>query len=160
MACMKLLNAWGDKSLWNDIYYGVEGMHHTVVDGKKTIVPPNSSQENRSFIPPYLWGSLDFMIQTNENSKTADTEWMYNQSIKHVKELQQYVHAIAGDGLPASVYVDYPDIQSCTLWQEYASKIIIGTLPISAFDEFVDRWNRSGGAEVTKRARDWYAKTK
>jgi putative aldouronate transport system substrate-binding protein len=160
IACMKLLNAVGDQSLWKDLHLGVEGMHYTVVNGRKTIVSPNSSQEILVIDPPHLWGSLDFMIQLNEDSKTADTEWMYNQSIKHVQELQQYVHAIAGDGLPASVYADYPDIQSCTLWQEYAGKIIIGTLPISAFDEFVDRWNRSGGAEVTRRARDWYAKTK
>jgi putative aldouronate transport system substrate-binding protein len=159
MACLKLLNGLADQSLWNDLQYGVEGMHHSVVNGKKTIIPPSSSSEV-IINPSYLWGSLDFMVQTNEDSKTPDTEWMYSQSIKQVKELQQYIHAIAGDGLPASIYSDYPDIRSCTLWQEYASKIIIGTLPVSAFDEFVERWNRSGGAEVTKRAREWYAKAK
>jgi putative aldouronate transport system substrate-binding protein len=160
MTCLKLLNGLADQTLWTDLHYGVEGMHHTVVNGKRSAIPPNSSQEvllDPGFI---LWGSLDFIVQSNEDSKTAENEWMFSQSIKQVKELQQYIHAIAGDGLPASVYADYPDIQGCTLWQEYASKIIIGTLPISAFDEFVDRWNRSGGAEVTRRARDWYAKTK
>ncbi|MDR1468660.1 MAG: extracellular solute-binding protein [Spirochaetaceae bacterium] len=160
MACMKLLNGLGDQSVWSDIEYGVEGMNHTVVNGKRSIIAPNSSQQVLLFHPFDLWGSLDVRVQLLEESKTPDTEWMFNQSIKQVKELQQYIHAIAGQGLPSTVYTDYPDIQNHSIWQEYASKIIIGTLPVSAFDEYVERWNRSGGAEVTKRAREWYAKTK
>lgn len=65
---------------------------------------------------------------------------------------------IAGDGLPSSVYEGYPDIQSHKLFQEYLSKIVIGEWPLEKFDEFVERWNSSGGEEVTKRAQEWYEK--
>ena len=37
------------------------------------------------------------------------------------------------------------------------TKIITGELSINAFDEFVKKWNESGGAEVTRRVREWYA---
>jgi putative aldouronate transport system substrate-binding protein len=160
MACLKELNAEADENNWAALYFGVEGMHHNVVNGKKVRLPMDASMQALILEPYNAWGSLDFMLWLLENSKNSDTAWMYDQSIRLLKDEQQYIRVIAGDGLPSSIYADYPDIQSCTLWQEYASKIIIGTLPVSAFDEFVDRWNKSGGAEVTKRAREWYAKAK
>ncbi len=40
---------------------------------------------------------------------------------------------------------------------EYASKIIAGEWPIEKFDEFVEKWYKTGGTEVTERARAWYA---
>jgi putative aldouronate transport system substrate-binding protein len=160
MACMKLMNTLADQTLWNDFEYGIEGIHHTVANGKRSTIPANSSQEVLLFHPSQTWGSLDFHLQFFEDSKTPDTEWLFNQTIKNLKDLQPYIHAIAGQGLPSTVYADYPDIQNHSIWQEYAAKIIIGTLPVSAFDEYVDRWNRSGGTEVTKRAREWYAKVK
>ena len=67
---------------------------------------------------------------------------------------------IAGDGIPASVYNNYPDIQSRSLYIEYATKIIIGEYPIEKFDEFVEKWYATGGEEVTKAAREWYASVK
>jgi putative aldouronate transport system substrate-binding protein len=38
------------------------------------------------------------------------------------------------------------------LYKEYAADIVTGKKPISAFDEFVDKWNKAGGVEVTKYA--------
>ena len=38
------------------------------------------------------------------------------------------------------------------LYKEYAADIVTGKKPISAFDEFVDKWNKAGGIEVTKYA--------
>ena len=54
--------------------------------------------------------------------------------------------------------VRYPDVQNHTLDTEYASKIILGEWPIDGFEEFVKKWNESGGAEVTRKAREAYAK--
>ncbi len=38
------------------------------------------------------------------------------------------------------------------LYKEYVADIVTGKKPISAFDEFVDKWNKAGGVEVTKYA--------
>jgi len=65
--------------------------------------------------------------------------------------------AIKGQILPVSIYEGYPDIKSHKLYQEYVTKIILGVLPMDAFDEFVDTWYKQGGEEVTERAREFYA---
>ncbi|HEY9054530.1 MAG TPA: ABC transporter substrate-binding protein, partial [Rectinemataceae bacterium] len=41
------------------------------------------------------------------------------------------------------------------LYKEYAADIVTGKKPISAFDEFVQKWYKAGGTEVTA-----YAQTK
>jgi putative aldouronate transport system substrate-binding protein len=38
------------------------------------------------------------------------------------------------------------------LYKEYAADIVTGKKPVSAFDEFVDKWNKAGGVDVTKYA--------
>jgi putative aldouronate transport system substrate-binding protein len=158
MASLKFLNAIADESKWEDIYWGVEGMHYKVVDGKKTMLPEDKSKKQNRLNPADQFGSIDFQEKLMLGSSSPDNQWQYEQSVRNMKESQQYVRDIAGDGMPASVYDDYPDIKNNKLWYEYATKIIIGTYPIDKFDEFVDKWNKSGGAEVTKRAREWYAK--
>lgn len=40
------------------------------------------------------------------------------------------------------------------------TKIIRGDLPVSAFDEYVNKWNQSGGEQLTKEANEWYVKMK
>ena len=86
--------------------------------------------------------------------------WQYEQDSRNLQATQKYGKLIAGDGIPATIYAKYPDIQNKTLYVECAARIIVGEWPISKFDEFVDKWNSSGGAEVTKRAREWYEKIK
>ena len=38
------------------------------------------------------------------------------------------------------------------LYKEYVADIVTGKKPIAAFDEFVDKWNKAGGVEITKYA--------
>ncbi len=67
------------------------------------------------------------------------------------------VRAIAGQFLPPSIYEGYPDIRTHRLFQEYVAKIVVGDWGLDRFDEFVDRWYRSGGTVVTERAQEVYA---
>jgi putative aldouronate transport system substrate-binding protein len=39
---------------------------------------------------------------------------------------------------------------------EVFTKIIIGELPISAYDTFISDWKRQGGDQITKEVNDWY----
>ncbi|WP_138750767.1 extracellular solute-binding protein [Paenibacillus sinopodophylli] len=158
MTSLKFLNGIADQSKWSDLYLGVEGMHYKLVDGKKTVLPEDKSTQQNRLNPYDQFGTIEFQEDLLNQSATPDNQWQYDQSIKNMKDLQQYVKVIAGDGMPSSVYENYPDIKNHKLWQEYATKIIIGTYPIDKFDEFVDKWNKSGGEAVTKQAREWYAK--
>ncbi|WP_168120877.1 ABC transporter substrate-binding protein [Paenibacillus sp. HB172176] len=161
LATMKLLNNLYDKSKWEDLFYGAEGMHHTVKDGKKvSIAPDKSTQENKLFQPFNDLDTLEYKSNLLKNAMSEEREWALGQNIRNMEENQKYVKTIAGDGLPASIYDGYADINNRTLYVEYATKIILGQYSIDKFDEFVKKWNESGGEEVTKRAREWYAKVK
>lgn len=158
MATLKLLNNYADKNLWPDFYYGVEGMHHEVVDGNRVQLPEDKGtmQNEKVFIPYDEIGTMEYKAELIMDSADEDTMWYMEQNARNLKDIQKYVKAIAGDGMPEGVYDDYPDIRSAAQYVEYATKIIIGKYPIEKFDEFVERWYQSGGEEVTQRARDWY----
>lgn len=156
-AVMKMLNAYADTSLWNSFYNGVEGMHSKMVDGKLMRLPEDKKTQQNLVLAPYNGiATIDFQIQSLEAQKTPEREWAVSQAIRNIQDNQKYVKFIAGDGIPASIYANYPDIQNRALYIEYATKIIIGEYPIEKFDEFVEKWNATGGEEVTKAAREWY----
>lgn len=159
-ASLKFLNELADQSKWDDLYNGVEGMHYQLVNGQKQLLPVDPSKQQNRYIPSNYWNILDFNVKILKTVESDESKWAIEQDIRDIKDIQQYVKDIAGDGMPASVYDNYPDIKNGKLWAEYATKIIIGEYPISKFDEFVQKWNASGGQEVTKNARDWYAKVK
>ncbi|MDQ8738578.1 hypothetical protein [Paenibacillus sp. LHD-38] len=46
------------------------------------------------------------------------------------------------------------------LEEEYFTKIVVGKLPIDAFDEFVAEWKKKGGDEITAEVNAWYAENK
>lgn len=159
-ACMKVLDAYGNKDLWQKFFLGVEGEHSQMVDGKLKRLPDDKkTMENLVLQPGNDIATIESITQLLESVKTDDTAWSINQSIANVEKMPNYGKPIAGDGMPSSVYEGYPDIMNRTLYVEYASKIITGEYSIDKFDEFVEKWNASGGEAVTKAARDWYAKT-
>ncbi len=159
---MKVLDAYGNQDLWTQFYNGVEGMHSEMVDGELVRLPDDpSTQENRILEPYNSIATIDFQIEALSTQLTEDREWAVSQAIENVQENQNYVKGYAGDGIPDSIYSDYPDIQNRTLYIEYATKIITGEYPIEKFDEFVEKWYSTGGDQVTELAREWYAnKTK
>ncbi|MCA0755779.1 extracellular solute-binding protein [Paenibacillus sp. N4] len=160
-ATLKLLNNLYDKSKWKELYLGVEGMHYTMKDGKAVKLPDDkSSQENLILNTASSVGTLDMTFELFNSTASEDNKWAIEQVTRNMQEAQKYAKSIAGDGLPTSIYDGFPDINNRTLYVEYATKIIIGTYPIDKFDEFVEKWNKSGGEEVTKRAGEWYAKVK
>lgn len=61
-------------------------------------------------------------------------------------------------GIPATVYDGYEDFrpQTAVLYREYASRMILGELPMSAWDEYVEEWYARGGDVVLDRATEWY----
>ncbi|MGO4547707.1 ABC transporter substrate-binding protein, partial [Paenibacillus sp. 2TAB23] len=156
---LKLLNNMYDKDNWKEMYLGVEGMHYTMKDGKATKLPDDKSTMENQVLNPYSSSAtLAFTKDLYNDTASDDSKWAIDQLTRNMDEAQKYAKVIAGDGISASIYEGFPDINNRTLFVEYASKIILGQYPISKFDEFVEKWNKSGGEEVTKRAREWYTK--
>ncbi len=152
---LKLLDFFYDPDNADFIQYGIEGAQHEVVDGEKVLLPATDET-------PLALGMLNFQTKESmdiriENSFPEEEQ----QMIKDIFEITTVdARRIAGDGLPSTVYEGYPDIQSHKLFQEYLTKIVIGEWSIDKFDEFVEKWNQSGGEEVTTRVQEWYEKVK
>lgn len=154
-ASLKLLDFFYDEKNDEFVRFGIEGLQHKVENGKKVLLPPEDSR-------PLALGMKN--LTTKEDMDIRIKETVPENMQKMVQDIfvvnTADARRIAGDGLPNTVYEGYPDIQSHKLFQEYLTKIVIGDWPLEKFDEFVDRWNKSGGEAVTKRVQDWYSKVK
>ncbi|GIP37682.1 lipoprotein LipO [Paenibacillus sp. J31TS4] len=42
--------------------------------------------------------------------------------------------------------------------QDVFTKIVVGAVPITAFDTYVERWKAEGGDQITKEVNEWYRK--
>ncbi|NMI03681.1 extracellular solute-binding protein [Paenibacillus sp. SZ31] len=135
--------------------FGLEGEQHEVKDGRKVILPPADNK-------PLALGMKNLTTAEDMNKRIEETyPEDQQQMVKDMFEVSTAdARQIAGDGLPASVYEGFPDIQSHKLFQEVLTKIVIGELPIEAYDEYVKKWNASGGEVVTKRVQEWYEKVR
>lgn len=140
-AALKLLNNLADQEIWGDLDDLIEGMHHEIIDGTRSLLPPDPNQQNRLF-QPYQ----DFSIVTNQGSLIEEN-------------IHKEYRILPGDGMPAHIYDGYPQIRDRTLFSKYAINIIIGEYPIEKFDEFVKQWYDTGGTEVTEKARKWFQST-
>lgn len=144
---------------YRDLEYGVEGMHYEVVDGKKVKLPEDKATQELLILqtPGCQVENVDVITSRLEAVRTEENSWQIDESIALLNGNQAEGRVIASDGMPASVYEGYEDIQNRTLYVEYISKIITGEYDLDKFDEFVDRWYKNGGTEVTERVRAWYA---
>ena len=163
IAALKMMDWLNDAANFDALFYGVEGFHYTVKDGKKVpITDIDYNKVEKKFSPDI---SLQSLLLTNqkqyENEQDKTLKPLIQQTINAIKDSQnEQGKAIAQNGMPSTVYDGFPDISSHKIYQEYMTKIVIGELPIEAFDEFVAKWNTAGGAEVTKRVRNWYKTVK
>ena len=159
VASLKAIDLAYNMDYYMTIRLGPEGMYHKVLpDGTKEYIPEDKLSQERMPISVYdTVSNAEIVCNMLEEVKSEDNAWAVDNSIRNVKEIQQYGRVIAGNNIPSTIYEDYEDISSRKLYVEYASKIIAGEWPIEKFDEFVDKWYKTGGTEVTERARAWYA---
>lgn len=160
-ACMKVLDATGNQEMWDALNMGPEGMTSIKDENGnlKRLPEDKATQENYVIRPSDFMANEDSVVHLLELTGTEKDKWAIDKAIENTKEVQQYGKLIAGDGIPNSIYDGFDDIENRTLYVEYASKIIAGEWPIEKFDEFVEKWYATGGNEVTKAAREWYAST-
>ena len=159
IASLKAIDLAYNMDYYMTIRLGPEGMYHKVLpDGTKEYIPEDKLAQERMPISVYdTVSNAEIVCNMLEEVKSEENAWAVDNSIRNVKDIQQYGRVIAGNNIPSTIYEDYEDISSRKLYVEYASKIIAGEWPIEKFDEFVEKWYKNGGKEVTERARAWYA---
>ncbi|MDC7242102.1 MAG: extracellular solute-binding protein [Spirochaetales bacterium] len=133
---------------------GFEGYNIEVVDGERKFTAPDLNRR-----APYF-GTF---MESPEINITKYFKYIDDPTTRYLTDqlsqilLDSSSKPVAGQILPVSIYEGYPDIQSHKLYQEYVTKIILGVLPLDAFDEFVETWYKQGGQVVTDRAREFQA---
>ncbi|MFA9557668.1 ABC transporter substrate-binding protein [Evansella sp. AB-rgal1] len=150
-AALRLLDFFYNSEYDDFVRYGIEGAQHKVENGEKVLIPATDDT-------PIALGMRNLTTQEDMEIRISETFPEHQQQMVRDIFVVSTADArrIAGDGLPATVYEGYPDIQSHKLFQEYLTKIVIGEWPIEKFDEFVDRWYQAGGDKVTERVQEWY----
>nr|WP_225229336.1 extracellular solute-binding protein [Paenibacillus gallinarum] len=152
---LKLLDFFYNSENEEFVRFGLEGEQHEVKDGRKVIIPHADNK-------PLALGMKNLTTVDDMNKRIEETypddqqQMVKDMFIVSTADARQ----IAGDGLPASVYEGYPDLQSHKLFQEVLTKIVIGDLPLEAYDDYVKKWNSAGGEVVTQRVQEWYEKVK
>ncbi|MDF2923596.1 MAG: extracellular solute-binding protein family 1 [Paenibacillaceae bacterium] len=159
---LKLLDWSANLDNLDKVLLGVEGMHYEIKDGVPSVLTGDPDKKETRMLASYITGmdEINRQSQLQITGAAADKKFIYEQRDKIVETNQPFGKNIAGDGMPASIFDGYSDLKNQSMYQEYMTKIIIGEWPLSKFDEFVDKWNKSGGTEVTKRAQEWYQQMK
>jgi putative aldouronate transport system substrate-binding protein len=160
---LKLLDWAADPKNQENLSLGVEGVHHQNANGKMVLLPVDPAKTEMRTIQSFI-NTIDSIQITNkiESNSISDPSLikLYNNRNQVLLDAQKYGKRVVGEGIPASVYDGFADIRNHTLYQEYMTKIIIGEYSIDKFDEFVAKWNQSGGKQVTEKAREWFKKLK
>lgn len=157
IAGLKVLEGVANPDNYEKHKYRIEGEDYVVKNGAR-VESDVEKTKLTNFLNYTFLQNLGFKLRDMASEPEGEKKWAVNMAMEAVKADQVNGKIIASDGMPATIYDGYTDIKNKVLFNEYMSKIIIGSFPISKFDEFVQKWNKAGGEEVTKRAREWYAK--
>jgi putative aldouronate transport system substrate-binding protein len=132
-------------------YFGIEGLNY-VMDGDKVSYEGMTPISNKH---RYL---MEFGSRTREvyaNMPFGDIlTAVYDASLNDVQLRDTMM-------MPGSIYDDYEDYNPsrASLFREKVAKMVLGELPLSAWDDYVAEWYAKGGTKVQKRVTDWYKKT-
>ncbi|TVQ29436.1 MAG: hypothetical protein EA382_00210 [Spirochaetaceae bacterium] len=169
MRAMEWLN---NPAMQEEVLQGYEGLNYVIENGQEVRQSLADflamGTGYRQAVGPQLFSNAETTISGSEFGMSLlsgpDDAPSYPALATQVRLVGEYskdtVRAIAGQFIPPSIYEGYPDIRTHRLFQEYVAKIVVGEWGLDRFDEFVDRWYRSGGTVVTQRAQAVYAALK
>lgn len=129
-------------------FYGIEGVNYNVVDGKIVPVEDKPKQRYEYFQEIAQFDSEIYRQTLYGDMKAA----IYDASINDGRSLEN----IGMDAAIFDGYEDFLDSSMGNLYRQYTSKFILGELPMSDWDKYVDEWKKRGGDVITQRATEWY----
>ena len=133
--------------------WGIEGIHHTVVDGKKQWIPETMTNDAYNQWKELMYFTSNYPIDDEEIAIRYGEIGPINHKLNAKYGKLNAVDFVGKPTLDAES--DYPDIDKLVL--EYSTKIISGELELDAgFDEMISRLNGAGLEEVTAARQEWY----
>jgi putative aldouronate transport system substrate-binding protein len=133
-------------------HFGIEGVNY-VMDGDKVTYPDSVSPISNKH--RYLMDIRGRSREVYENMPFGEIlTAVFDAAINDTRYRDTMM-------MPGSIYEDYEDYapSKASLYREKVAKIIMGELPMSAWDEYVEEWYTKGGDEIQKRVTDWYKTT-
>jgi putative aldouronate transport system substrate-binding protein len=130
-------------------HFGIEGLNY-VMDGDKVTYPDTVTPISNKH--RYLLNIKGHSREVYKNMPFGDIlTAVYDAAIND----KTYRDTML---MPGTVYEDYEDYapSKASLFREKVAKMILGELPLSAWDEYVTEWYTKGGEEVQKRVTQWY----
>ncbi|WP_127584911.1 extracellular solute-binding protein [Paenibacillus koleovorans] len=155
---LKYLDWWYTEEGANFQVFGQVNESQIIENGSVKYVAEKDSLEKRKSRQFALSGLSYWNLPFYEKNFAIDTSEYGKMIPKLTKDSESSQKLLPADGMPNSIYDGFADIGAHKLFQEYAAKIITGDMAIDKFDEYVDKWYKAGGEEVTKRANEWYQK--
>lgn len=116
---------------------GIKDVHYTEKDGK--IVYTDKF--------PEWWPRFFETLNKFEPKPELANPIMSKPALDSLDKAKQYYKQDTNIIIPAELTPQWDAMKA--VYKEYASDIIRGVKPISAFDEFVQKWNAAGGTEFT-----------
>lgn len=114
---------------------GIEGVHHKVENGKTVLTDKYPE-----------WWSRFFETTNNLNPEPPLATSIYTPAAeKSLEMIKTYYKEDRNVLIPEDLAPQWDAM--INLYNEYYSDIIRGVKPISAFDEFVQKWNEAGGTQ-------------
>lgn len=135
--------------------WGIEGINYTVVNGEKVKRTDNMEEQNIYEANAPTVTNTDYWYTRNElNILALEDKKDQERALASLNKIFDVAEIIEVPGtiLPMSIYDGYPDISTHQLYFEMMANIMVGEWDIDAFDDFVEKWYATGGAEVTNRA--------
>ncbi|NJD04061.1 MAG: extracellular solute-binding protein [Ruminiclostridium sp.] len=148
-----------DEETYLTVSYGIKDVHYTLdpVKGPTVTDQKYTTDEAKNQIGMFLFG---FILNTGDVVKplsnkliSADqrkeNEWCVSEQAKYpdVFNIQNFYTNLDIAQKPAELENEYMPVK--TIPQEYIDAIILGSKPISAFDEMVQKWLDGGGQKRT-----------
>lgn len=134
------------------VEYGLEGVHYTYdpetdfID--QSLISGYDELYREGYSTPIRWITVTDRRWIAPDDPRATDLTLANQE-------ENLNVAIFDSTVPAMK--DYPDLYD-VLWNEYYTKIIMGTLELDAFDEYVEKFYAQGGTELTEQVNEkWKA---
>jgi len=144
----------GDKDTFLTLFLGIKGKHWDYADNG--FAKAKGGLVDRDMQKMGAWGALLSFQFINEGRLT-------DGSVMKWAEEHEYTVGVKGTKVPGFITTparsQYQAELSKIRDQAYTD-IITGKLPLSSFDEFVAKWKKSGGDELTKELNAWYAANK
>jgi len=117
---------------------GVEGIHYKVVDGKVVFTDKFTEWWSR------FWNTTYKFEPTIPLEKPCYT----TAALDSLEKCSEYYFPDVNALIPEDLTPQWDAMNA--LYNEYTADIITGKKPISAFDEFVIKWNAAGGDEFSE----------